>query len=65
MWSKNLPLFFFFFFFANDGLIFGRATVKESSEILRILKVYKESSGQQLNKQNTPFYFNHNTTIET
>ena len=45
-------------------MIFGQATVEESSEILRILKVHKESSGQQLNKQNTSLYFNHNTTVE-
>lgn len=32
-------------FFADNSLIFGRATVLESTEILRILKVYEDSSG--------------------
>ena len=31
--------------FANDCLIFGWATIKESEEILRLLKVYGELSG--------------------
>ncbi|XP_023918994.1 uncharacterized protein LOC112030543 [Quercus suber] len=41
-----------------------RATVVESTEILRILKVYKDSSGQQLNKEKTALYFNRNTPME-
>ena len=36
-------------FFADDSLIFGRATTMECTEIQRILKVYETSSGQQLN----------------
>lgn len=44
-------------FFADDYLIFGRAIIKESEEILRLLKVYRESSGQQLNKQKTSLFF--------
>jgi len=33
-------------FFANDSIIFGRATESEGLEMLRILKVYEDSSGQ-------------------
>ena len=48
-------------FFADDSIIFGRATEAEGSEILRILKVYESSSGQQLNKEKTSLYFSRNT----
>lgn len=53
----------FHLFFADDSLIFGRGTVKESLEILRILKVYKESTGQQLNKQKTLLFFSWNSNV--
>ena len=49
-------------FFANDSLIFGRATVKECEEIQRVLQVYEASLGQQLNKNKTSLFFSHNTT---
>ena len=52
-------------FFADDSLIFGRATIKESSEITQILKVYEESLGQQLNKQKTSLYFSRNIDVGT
>ena len=48
-------------FFADDSLIFERATVKECSEIQRVLQVYEESSSQQLNRNKTSLFFNHNT----
>ena len=51
-------------FFADDSLIFGRATEAEGLEILRILKVYESSSGQQLNNQKTSLYFSRNTKGE-
>lgn len=49
-------------FFADNSLIFGRATEAEGFEVLRILKVYEASSGQQLNKQKTSLYFSRNTS---
>lgn len=49
-------------FFADDSLIFRRATKAEGVEVLRILKVYEASSGQQLNKQKTSLYFSRNTS---
>ena len=48
-------------FFANNSLIFGRATMAKCSEIQRILNVYEASSGQQLNKQKIALYFSRNT----
>ena len=48
-------------FFANDSLVFGRATVNEATEIQRILKVYEASSGQQLNCHKTSLFFSLNT----
>ena len=38
-------------FFANDSLVFGRATVNDAKEIQRILKVYELSSGQPQYRQ--------------
>ncbi|XP_075645329.1 uncharacterized protein LOC142616340 [Castanea sativa] len=48
-------------FFADDSLIFGRATENEAMEIQRILKVYETSSGQQLNYHKTSLFFSPNT----
>ena len=36
----------------------------EITEILRILKVYEDSLGQQLNKEKTALYFSQNTPME-
>ena len=47
-------------FFADDSLVFGRATVNEAREIQRILKVYEASFGQQLNCHKTSLYFSPN-----
>nr|XP_023917061.1 uncharacterized protein LOC112028598 [Quercus suber] len=47
--------------FADDNLVFGRATVYEATEIQRILKVYKTSSSQQLNCHKTSLFFSPNT----
>ena len=48
-------------FFADDSLVFGRATVSEATEIQRILKFYELSSGQQLNCSKTSLFFSPNT----
>ena len=52
-------------FFADDSLIFGRATVREGEEIQRVLQVYEESSGQQLNRSKTSICFSPNTDHDT
>jgi len=51
-------------FFADDSIIFGRATKAEGVEILRILKVYEASSGKLLNNQKTSLFFSRNTKGE-
>ena len=50
-------------FFADDSLIFGRATTMECTEIQRLLKVYESSSGQQLNRSKTSMFFSPNTDM--
>ena len=52
-------------FFADDSLVFGRATVNEAKEIQRLLKVYEASSGQQLNCHKTSLYFSLNSNNGT
>ena len=52
-------------FFADDSLIFSRATVKECQEIQRILQVYEASSGQKLNRSKTSLFFSRNTENAT
>lgn len=48
-------------FFADDSLIFSRATREDAIEIQRLLQVYEASSGQQLNKNKTRLFFSPNT----
>ncbi|XP_050256924.1 uncharacterized protein LOC126702296 [Quercus robur] len=52
-------------FFADDSFILGRATTRETVEIQKVLQVYELSSGQQLNKNKTSLFFNHNTNNGT
>ena len=52
-------------FFADDSLVFGRATVSDATKIQRILKVYELSLGQQLNFTKTSLYFSPNTDSGT
>ena len=51
-------------FFADGSLIFCKATIGECDALQRILKVYKEASGQQLNRAKTSLYFSSNTARE-
>ena len=52
-------------FFADDSLIFCKATEKEGVEVQRILQVYESSSGQQLNRNKSALFFNRNTPTRT
>ena len=52
-------------FFADDSLIFCKATKKEGVEVQRILQVYESSSGQQLNRNKTALFFSYNTPTRT
>lgn len=48
-------------FFADDSLIFCRATREEGANLMRVLETYEQASGQQLNRDKTALYFSHNT----
>lgn len=52
-------------FFANDSIIFYKATSKECDALQQILNVYENSSGQQLNRSKTSLFFSPNTSEVT
>ena len=43
--------------FADDSLIFCRATMKECNKVMDILKVYEKASGQKINRSKTSLFF--------
>ena len=49
-------------FFADDNLIFCKATLKECDELQRLLRVYEKASRQQLNHAKTSLFFSSNTS---
>ena len=51
-------------FFADDSLIFCKATVEECEALQKVLCAYEQSSGQQLNRTKTSLFFSPNTTKE-
>ena len=48
-------------FFADDNIIFCRATVAECEQVAKVLEVYEEESGQKLNREKTALFFSRNT----
>ena len=42
-------------FFADDSVIFCRATKEECMQVAKVLEVYEEESGQKLNREKTWF----------
>ena len=50
--------------FADDSLLFCRATNQECSNILEILEVYGRCSGQQINRNKTTIFFSKLTSEE-
>ncbi|XP_075651545.1 uncharacterized protein LOC142622019 [Castanea sativa] len=48
-------------FFADDSLIFCIASLEECDSLQRILKVYEEALGQQMNRAKTSLFFSQNT----
>ena len=48
-------------FFADDSLVFCRASLEECNELQCIFTVYEAASGQQLNKAKTALFFSKNT----
>ena len=57
--SKAIPLFF-----ADDSLIFYKASLAKCDMLQRVLEVYEQASGQQLNKAKTSLFFSSNTPKE-
>ena len=51
-------------FFADDSLIFCKATILECDSLQRIFQVYENASGQQLNRAKTSLFFSTNTSWE-
>ncbi|KAL0004830.1 hypothetical protein SO802_012391 [Lithocarpus litseifolius] len=43
--------------FADDSLLFCRATMEECSKVLDLLSDYEDASGQQINKSKTALFF--------
>lgn len=51
-------------FFADDSLIFCKATILDCDSLQRIFQVYEKASGQQLNRAKTSLFFSTNTSRE-
>ena len=51
--------------FADDSLLFCRATIKECNRVLDILDVYGKCSSQQINRSKTTIFFSKSTKVES
>lgn len=51
-------------FFADNSIIFCKATIAECDTLQRILGVYDQASGQQLNRTKPSLFFSSNTNKE-
>ena len=51
-------------FFADDSLIFCKATLKECDELQRLIALYEKASGQSLNRSKISLFFSSNTSRE-
>lgn len=51
--------------FADYCILFCRATIKEWKNVILLLNLYKEASGQILNMQKNIIFFSNNVGIET
>ena len=52
-------------FFADDSLLFCRASIQECNHIQAILADYKVASGQKLNRDKTTLFFSKATSPDT
>ena len=52
-------------FFANDCLLFCRASLTECEKIQELLGFYEETSRQMINKSKTTLFFSKNTDAQT
>jgi len=51
--------------FANDSLLFCKATTNECAQLLGILDCYERASGQKVNKNKTTIFFSKSTIEDT
>ena len=51
--------------FADDSLLFCRATMEECGKVLEILNRYEEASGQKVNRSKTTLFFSKCTPTKT
>jgi len=51
-------------FFADDSIIFYRATSVNCAHLEHILETYEQASSQQLNRDKTTLFFSKNRTLE-
>ena len=49
--------------FADDCIVFGKASKEEGFRLLKILEVYEKDSGQKLNREKTSLFFSKNTSV--
>ena len=52
-------------FFADDSVLFCRATKAECQRVLDILAIYERGTGQKINKEKTNIFFSSNTLQQT
>lgn len=52
-------------FFANDSLLFCKASSQECHTLIEILRKYEAASGQKINIDKSSIFFSHNTPQET
>ena len=52
-------------FFADDSVLFCRATEDECQRVLDILTVYERGTGQKINREKTNIFFSSNTIHQT
>ena len=58
--SRQAPLILYIFF-ANDCIIFCRATREECRQVTLVLEVYEKELGQKLNREKISLFFSKNT----
>lgn len=51
-------------FFANDSLLFCKASTRESQNLMVTLDLYEAASGQKINVNNCSIFFSNNTSPE-
>ncbi len=51
--------------FADDSLLFCKATISDSTKIMEILSLYEHSSGQKINREKSAIFFSSNTPQPT